>query len=133
LFDLRIDLNYILVCHVTNNIHDGTVDRLCQHYPKTEKYISLFPSEVRNGEARQVDAEAAQTDVRRQEIRSWIRDKMNCGDLPTATEENMNSKYAGGDLHEPERSGNQKRKDKKRDEIEEDPFFGDDEEESGDE
>jgi hypothetical protein len=110
-----------------------TVDSLCQHYPKTEKYISLFPSEVRLGEARQVDAEAAKTDVRRQEIRSWIREKMNSGDLPTAIEENMNSKVAGisgGNLQEPERSGDQKRKDKKRDEIEEDPFFGDDEEES---
>ncbi|KAF8339342.1 hypothetical protein F5887DRAFT_981068 [Amanita rubescens] len=118
LFDLRIDLNYIL------------------HYPKMEKYISLFPSEVRLGEARQVDAEAAKTDVRRQEIRSWIREKMNSGDLPTAIEENMNSKVAGisgGNLQEPERSGDQKRKDKKRDEIEEDPFFGDDEEESSDE
>lgn len=109
------------------------VDRVCQHYPKTEKYISLFPSEVMNGEIRQGDGEVAKTDVRRKEIRSWIREKMETGDLPTAIEENMNSKVAGisgGNLHEPERSEDRKRKDE---EIEEDSFFGDDEQESGDE
>jgi hypothetical protein len=104
------------------------VDRVCQHYPKTEKYISLFPSEVRNGEVRQADAEAAKTDVRRQEIRSWIREKMNSGDLPTSIEEDMKS---GGNLHEPERSG--KMREESIDSESEDPFFGDDEEESTDE
>ncbi|KAI0740875.1 hypothetical protein C8Q76DRAFT_587656, partial [Earliella scabrosa] len=66
--ELRVDLNYIL------------------HYPKTKKYISLFPPEVRKGEGtgkekEREDAEKSETDRQREEIRRWIRRQMDAGAL----------------------------------------------------
>ena len=70
LAELRVDLNYIL------------------HYPKTKKYISLFPPEVRQAKAGQSAAEAAReakeksdTDKQREEIRAWMRKQMDAGEL----------------------------------------------------
>ncbi|TFK50743.1 hypothetical protein OE88DRAFT_1735504 [Heliocybe sulcata] len=63
LLDLRVDLNYIL------------------HYPKLQKYISLFPPEVRHGEAPppELEQEKAKTDARRAELRVLIRKQMEDG------------------------------------------------------
>ncbi|KAI0653307.1 hypothetical protein C8Q70DRAFT_640197 [Cubamyces menziesii] len=70
LAELRVDLNYIL------------------HYPKTKKYISLFPPEVRQAQAGQSAAETARaakeksdTDKQREEIRTWMRKQMDAGEL----------------------------------------------------
>ncbi|KAI0327928.1 hypothetical protein GY45DRAFT_1327000 [Cubamyces sp. BRFM 1775] len=70
LAELRVDLNYIL------------------HYPKTKKYISLFPPEVRQAKAGQSAADAAReakeksdTDKQREEIRAWMRKQMDAGEL----------------------------------------------------
>ncbi|KAI0714061.1 hypothetical protein C8T65DRAFT_645375, partial [Cerioporus squamosus] len=67
---LRVDLNYIL------------------HYPKTKKYISLFPPEVRQGgkdkDAEQVareEKEKSETDRQREEVRKWVREQMEAGAL----------------------------------------------------
>jgi len=95
--------------------------------------MSLFPPEVRKGEPRQLDAEAERTDARRQEIRSWIKEKMNSGDLPGMPEED-GAGGSVGHLHEPERNGS--RKGEKRgdgDGIEEDGFFGEESSSSSDE
>ncbi|CDO76748.1 hypothetical protein BN946_scf184813.g18 [Trametes cinnabarina] len=74
LAELRVDLNYIL------------------HYPKTKKYISLFPPEVRQAKKGEQSAaevaraakeakERSETHRQREEIRSWIRAQMDSGDL----------------------------------------------------
>ncbi|KAI0719716.1 hypothetical protein C8T65DRAFT_706097 [Cerioporus squamosus] len=67
---LRVDLNYVL------------------HYPKTKKYISLFPPEVRQGgkdkDAAQVareEKEKSETDRQREEVRKWVRKQMEAGAL----------------------------------------------------
>ncbi|KAL1937859.1 hypothetical protein VTO73DRAFT_12752 [Trametes versicolor] len=70
LAELRVDLSYIV------------------HYPKTKKYISLFPPEVRNAKEGQSAADAAreakeksETDRQREEIRAWMREQMDSGAL----------------------------------------------------
>ncbi|KAF9262676.1 hypothetical protein L218DRAFT_973478 [Marasmius fiardii PR-910] len=69
LFDLRVDLNYIL------------------HYPKTKKYISLFPPEVRQGqEIMADDPDSATTNAEREETRNWIREQMEKRHLPNEPE-----------------------------------------------
>ncbi|KAI0669545.1 hypothetical protein C8Q78DRAFT_185091 [Trametes maxima] len=77
--ELRVDLNYIL------------------HYPKTKKYISLFPPEVRHGEGtvqgkvgkvREVEdaEEKPETHRQREEVRAWIREQMAAGALSSEPE-----------------------------------------------
>ena len=76
--ELRVDLNYVL------------------HYPKTKKYISLFPPEVRNaGEGEEEDDHEmdeneekgkAETDRQREEIRTWVREQMEAGALSSEPE-----------------------------------------------
>ncbi len=70
LAELRVDLSYIV------------------HYPKTKKYISLFPPEVRNAKEGQSAADVAreakeksETDRQREEIRTWMREQMDSGAL----------------------------------------------------
>ncbi|KAK2463076.1 hypothetical protein APHAL10511_004731 [Amanita phalloides] len=67
LYELRVDLNYIL------------------NYPKTKKYISLFPPEVRRG----VPGSARDETGSRDEIRKWIRERMEAGELAVAAEEKL--------------------------------------------
>jgi hypothetical protein len=71
-----------------------------QHYPKTKKYISLFPPEVRKGEEPSAAslAEAKKTNADREEVRAWIREKMKLGQLPTEPEHEIlsNSKSKTG-------------------------------------
>ncbi|KAI0800156.1 hypothetical protein C8Q74DRAFT_1234670 [Fomes fomentarius] len=79
LAELRVDLNYIL------------------HYPKTKKYISLFPPEVRNGEEEVTEKrkskaraeELSETDRQREEIRRWIREQMDGGGLSWEPEDEL--------------------------------------------
>ncbi|KAK7691921.1 hypothetical protein QCA50_005326 [Cerrena zonata] len=74
LFTLRVDLNYVL------------------NYPRTQKYVSLFPSEVRQddgnkGKAKaEESAETAKTDLQREEIRKLIREQMEQGKLSSEPE-----------------------------------------------
>jgi len=67
LFDIRVDLNYVM------------------NYPKLEKYISLYPPEVRSGEgaATPVHSKATSnvTDEKRERIREWVRGKMRVGEM----------------------------------------------------
>ncbi|KIJ95096.1 hypothetical protein K443DRAFT_683278 [Laccaria amethystina LaAM-08-1] len=71
---LRVDLNYTL------------------HYPKSQKYISLFPPEIRKGTTAPSQAEAATTAKAREEIRSSIRLCMGKGELSVEPELHMDSR-----------------------------------------
>ncbi|KAI0253761.1 hypothetical protein BJV78DRAFT_1300072 [Lactifluus subvellereus] len=67
LFGLRVDLNYVL------------------NYPKLEKYISLFPPEVRHTEGAAATLHSAPdssaTDMKRENFREWVRGKMRAGEM----------------------------------------------------
>ncbi|KAF7294046.1 hypothetical protein MKEN_01451000 [Mycena kentingensis (nom. inval.)] len=69
---LRVDLNYIL------------------HYPKTKKYISLYPPELRNGEA-----QTLVVDEGREEVRTWVRAQMKAGVLSAEPELHIDSRGGG--------------------------------------
>ncbi|KAI0048586.1 hypothetical protein FA95DRAFT_1571765 [Auriscalpium vulgare] len=76
LYQLRVDLNYVL------------------NYPKLEKYISLFPPDIRKGDDGHVDPvqppSSAQglsaTDAKREEVREWVRTRMMRGELSARPE-----------------------------------------------
>ncbi|KAK0454362.1 hypothetical protein EV421DRAFT_1941277 [Armillaria borealis] len=68
LFDARVDLNYIL------------------HYPKTKKYISLFPPEIRHPETQSNSTDSSETNAQRQQIKDQIRQQMLNGELPLEPE-----------------------------------------------
>jgi hypothetical protein len=70
---------------------------LFQHYPKTKKYISLFPPEVRAGEepSEASLAETTKTNADREEVRKWIREQMKSGDLPSEPELELSQHGSG--------------------------------------
>ena len=85
---LRVDLNYVL------------------HYPKTKKYISLFPPEGRkgkDGDGSDDDAEMdeneekgkEETDRQREEIRTWVREQMEAGALSSEPEVEVEKSEGG--------------------------------------
>jgi len=81
LYDLRVDLNYVL------------------HYPKSKKYISLFPPEIR-GKSSEVQVtsskpDTAKTDALRDELREWIRERMTKGELQLEPELHLDTKERG--------------------------------------
>ncbi|KIJ66068.1 hypothetical protein HYDPIDRAFT_187107 [Hydnomerulius pinastri MD-312] len=70
--DLRVDLNYIM------------------HYPKTKKYVSLFPPEVRQSDAPSTPAAAISDDNdERSKVRAMIRERMERGELGTEPENDL--------------------------------------------
>ncbi|KAG0700202.1 hypothetical protein DFH29DRAFT_983162 [Suillus ampliporus] len=110
--DLRVDLNYVL------------------HYPRTKKYISLFPPERRH-----VDPISTTSDDNDQRItvRALIRDRMQRGEISKHPENELE----GGSrpvIYTPDRSGRNKESRRKDDHTslaahrvaEGDDFFGDD-------
>ncbi|KAJ6534028.1 hypothetical protein DFH09DRAFT_1043627 [Mycena vulgaris] len=109
LHELRVDLNYIM------------------HYPKTRKYISLFPPELRKGETQELASDAG-----REEVRAWVRAQMAGGELSAEPELHLDSRGGGGAVD----WGGEKKKTKKKaggtepemDVEPEDAFFGDDDE-----
>ncbi|KAI0076403.1 hypothetical protein K474DRAFT_1267698 [Panus rudis PR-1116 ss-1] len=135
LLDLRVDLNYII------------------HYPRTKKYISLFPPEVRQAtkndskgkdkegrpeEEEQTKEEKAKTDAQREEIRTWIREQMEKGQL--SNEPELDEHPAPGrqshDAHSGPNGFNQGREKASQDAngqsmdvVRDDAFFGDDSDE----
>ncbi|KAJ7099344.1 hypothetical protein B0H15DRAFT_543577 [Mycena belliarum] len=111
---LRVDLNYIL------------------HYPKTKKYISLFPPELRKGETQE-----PANDAGRDEVRAWVTTQMASGEVSAEPELHLDARGGGGaaDWGVEEK---RKRKDKGEPEPEmdvdpEDAFFGDDDDDDADE
>jgi hypothetical protein len=58
-----------------------------QHYPKTRKYISLFPPSARGVEEELADdVEQAKTNVEREALRAEIRRRMEAGELSAEPE-----------------------------------------------
>ncbi|KAH9846492.1 hypothetical protein C2E23DRAFT_575250 [Lenzites betulinus] len=132
--ELRVDLCYIL------------------HYPKTKKYISLFPPEVRQAgagaEASAIAAkEASETDKQREEIRTWMREQMDAGAFswePEVELEKSERKAAGAAHLAPTMDTQEKIKGKKGDGaklaaakapksgVADDDFFGADDGEESD-
>jgi len=110
--NLRVDLNYIL------------------HYPKTKKYISLFPPEVKEPSVASL-AETKKTNAERQEVQMWIREQMNQGQLTMEPEHELasNPKAKSG-----KRQNNQKwsqtrgpsTPEGETEDIQDDDFFGED-------
>ncbi|KAN0125513.1 DUF2361 domain containing protein [Russula decolorans] len=72
LFDLRVDLNYVMT------------------YPKLEKYISLYPPEVRSGDCGAAPvhsgASSSVTDEKREKLREWVRERMREGEMSSEPE-----------------------------------------------
>ncbi|KAH9067519.1 hypothetical protein EDB87DRAFT_1552906 [Lactarius vividus] len=80
LFELRVDLNYVLV-------------RLFKHlcnYPRLEKYISLFPPDVRQTEGAAAPVHSvggsSATDDKREALREWVRGQMRAGEMASEPE-----------------------------------------------
>lgn len=116
---LRVDLNYTL------------------HYPKSQKYISLFPPEVRKGTVAPSQEDAAATAKAREEIRSWIRLRMEKGELSVEPELHMDSRNDARQVTEPSIRADRKQKNGPKnsfrpvgDLVEDDAFFEDDNENS---
>ena len=88
LFEHRVDLNYVLVCSfICARVPNLTP---LQHYPKSKKYISLFPPQVRGAATSSADATeedtAGETAKEREEVRQWVRTQMEEGGLPAEPE-----------------------------------------------
>ncbi|EPQ55407.1 hypothetical protein GLOTRDRAFT_116299 [Gloeophyllum trabeum ATCC 11539] len=117
LAELRVDLNYIL------------------HYPRLEKYISLFPPEVRLGEVPPPEQakEKAKTDKRRAELRARIRREMEAGELGGEPELEKGGRARSD--HERSRGegrkGGEKRGRAEKKGMEDDFFAGDEETDGG--
>lgn len=121
LFNLRVDLNYILVSHrMIRSLSSGLMH--FQRYPKLEKYIALFPS---NEEATQQDdncggddimakgSRASEisnhaTDTQREQLRDMVRQKMESGEFPLEPE--LEAEGVLGKVHDPEANPRSKRK-----------------------
>jgi len=94
LFERRVDLNYILVCASRGLNFRIRLFIPHQHYPKSSKYISLFPpnasaedkgegSEIlgaSHGDSRDNEGEMV-TARKRQELRDSVRSAMNLGKI----------------------------------------------------
>ncbi|KAF8260573.1 hypothetical protein EI94DRAFT_1689645 [Lactarius quietus] len=72
LFELRVDLNYVL------------------NYPRLEKYISLFPPDARQVEGATTPVHSAgsssATDEKRETLREWVRGQMRAGEMAVEPE-----------------------------------------------
>lgn len=117
---------------------------MAQHYPKTKKYISLFPPEVRGaalsdekGKSRENPEDAtSETDKQREELRRQIREMMERGEL-SAEPENEAGAIEGTALlqHYAEAqdpTSQEVSHSSKDNALEEDGFFGDDSDENED-
>ncbi|KDQ20252.1 hypothetical protein BOTBODRAFT_170248 [Botryobasidium botryosum FD-172 SS1] len=106
----RVDLNYVL------------------HYPKTQKYIALYPS------APSTEETQGATNKTRDELRTRVRKAMEKGEMDQEPELTMNKWHNGAGLESEERVF--KKKDGKQEEksgIAKDEFFGDDDDDEEEE
>ncbi|GLB37915.1 putative rRNA-processing protein Efg1 [Lyophyllum shimeji] len=118
LFELRVDLNYIL------------------HYPKTKKYISLFPPDIRE-DSTSSDTLTPKVNPNSEELRSWIRARMAAGEIPLEAELHLGQdKNASGGVwtgSSSKRTVLSGSKEAPSSEEPEDAFFGDDADSDDDE
>lgn len=85
LFDLRVGLNYVMV-HFSNAVQLAFfTSAFYQNYPKLEKYISLYPPELRSGECGTAPVHSGTsssvTDEKREKFREWVRERMRAGEM----------------------------------------------------
>lgn len=90
LFDLRVDLNYVVVrFSIVVQLAFFTCAS-CQNYPKLEKYVSLYPPKVRSGEGGAAPvhsgASSSVTDEKREKLREWVRERMHAGEMSSEPE-----------------------------------------------
>ncbi|THH29046.1 hypothetical protein EUX98_g5146 [Antrodiella citrinella] len=129
LLDLRVDLNYI------------------QHYPKTMKYISLFPPEARGeassdakGKSKDVGSDLeTQTDAQRETLRKQIREMMERSELNSEPETETGAERSNNALNPHTAEGNSEsnefetsKKPNVPSKMDADAFFGDDSDENAD-
>ncbi|KAK7436523.1 18S rRNA maturation protein [Stygiomarasmius scandens] len=124
LFEQRVNLNYIM------------------YYPKTKKYISLFPPELRHKddtEQAESQSETSSSNAECDEIKNWIREQMTKGHLPmeaeASKENNAKSSKKVSSQQYPEKSAKQKKpKAEEAQAVKEDKddFFEDDDDSEGD-
>ena len=107
LFELRVDLNYVLVrlsrTYVLD-VHD-TIERFSQNYPRLEKYISLFPPDARQTEdaaapIHSVSSPSATGD-KRETLRERVRGQMRAGEMAGEPETLERKHLARQSLSEP--------------------------------
>ncbi|KAJ4471529.1 hypothetical protein J3R30DRAFT_3710073 [Lentinula aciculospora] len=111
LYERRVELNYI------------------NHYPKTKKYISLFPPVVRNN-LQTTNSPSIEPEQERDEVKRWIREQMTAGTLPAEPEDIQRSQYSSNQMEWDKKvKKNVKAKEGSYEEIEDDrdDFFQDDE------
>ncbi|KAE9386259.1 hypothetical protein BT96DRAFT_968368 [Gymnopus androsaceus JB14] len=117
LYEHRVELNYI------------------NHYPKTKKYISLFPPEVRNKSSSEVTADpsSAESNEEREGIKKWVREQMEAGTLPDEPEDAQRSQneWKQTEYTKGKKATNEQSADAEGEPEEKDDFFENDEE-SGD-
>ncbi|KIP09059.1 hypothetical protein PHLGIDRAFT_44323, partial [Phlebiopsis gigantea 11061_1 CR5-6] len=149
LYELRVDLNYILVRQVDPRPASADVNLAAyfsQHYPKLRKYISLFPPEIRqkddaDGKSKEMEEqvnERVKTDAQREEIRQQIRSQMEREELSSQPElEERRSRKAALDFGESDTGATNKPakslSSKQVPKIEEDEFFGEESDHEDDE
>ncbi|KAF8161369.1 hypothetical protein B0H34DRAFT_653570 [Crassisporium funariophilum] len=116
---LRIDLNYIL------------------HFPKSKKYISLFPPEVRKGAeavtSTDPTSDSQKTITDREEVREWILEQMTKGELFAEPELNLDTRSSVSKQRtwtKDEVSHTTKAEAAPVDDLKQDAFFGEDDEDA---
>ncbi|KIK96349.1 hypothetical protein PAXRUDRAFT_826065 [Paxillus rubicundulus Ve08.2h10] len=114
--DLRVDLNYIL------------------HYPKTKRYVSLFPPAVRQSGAPAVPVAAASDDNdERSKVRALMREQMERGELSTTPEIELGVQGQDSTRSKSSRKAVEaapsKKSSRMADSVASDDFFGNDDDE----
>ena len=134
---LRVDLNYTLVRSQSFFLGYHLTAYTWKHYPRSQKYISLFPPEIRKGTIAPSQAEAATTAKAREEIRSWIQLCMGKGELSVEPELHMDSRNDARQVMESSNRASRKQKNGLKnssrpvgDLVEDDAFFEGDNENS---
>jgi len=97
-----------------------------------KKYISLFPPEARKGEdaTPAPEADSPKTKTEREEVRKWIREQMDQGDLPPEPEVDVGSLGKVRAQKWPMNESGETESVAPVVGAEKDDFFGDDDEES---
>jgi hypothetical protein len=91
LFEKRVELNYVLVSFFGsyNRLSWLKVFTINQHYPRLEKYISLYPSD-KVSESEEIKGKpkdgSSRTDQRREELKSEVREAMRNGEVSNEPE-----------------------------------------------
>ena len=135
---LRVDLNYVLVSGKVHRNIPFLNEPQMQHYPKTEKYISLFPPELRQAPV-DIISTTSDDNEQRLKIRSLIQNQMQHGEISKQPENELES-GSRATHYAPNHSRRNQREPVRKDDrtssvakhiTEGDDFFGEDYSENG--